>query len=208
MKIKKLKNGFEKLTIEKARIIAHLIGDGAHYITRHDYNLKYEVRDEESLKQFNDDLIKVYGLKPSWEWNTSGFTGKPIQFVRLRSKLAFEDLLRYASYYSKNWKINSELLNSSKEIKREFLKTFFDDEGSVTKEGKRGIIKLYSINLEGLKQIQRILLEFNIQTKINSGYGCKRNVYAVLIKDLNLFYKEIGFNLNRKQEKLKRFIKI
>jgi hypothetical protein len=28
MRIKKLKKGFEKLTKEKARIIAHLIGDG------------------------------------------------------------------------------------------------------------------------------------------------------------------------------------
>ena len=99
MRIKKLKYGFQKLTKEKARIIAHLIGDGAHYITKHDYVLKYEVRDEESLRQFNDDIIKVYGLEPSWEWNTSGITGEPIKFVRLRSKLVYEDLLAYASYF-------------------------------------------------------------------------------------------------------------
>ena len=49
MKIKKLKSGFRKLTKEKARLIAHLIGDGAHYRHKHDYNLKYEVRDDESL---------------------------------------------------------------------------------------------------------------------------------------------------------------
>jgi len=124
MRIKKLKKGFEKLTKEKARLIAHLIGDGAHYITKHDYNLKYEVRDEESLKQFNDDIIKVYGLEPSWEWNTSGITGKPIKFVRLRSKLAFEDLLRYATYYSKDWQLKPLLLNASKKIKKEFLMAF------------------------------------------------------------------------------------
>ncbi|MDP7180285.1 MAG: LAGLIDADG family homing endonuclease [Candidatus Woesearchaeota archaeon] len=202
MRIKKLKQGFEKLTKEKARIIAHSIGDGAVYITRHDYNIKYEVRDEESLKQFNDDLIEVYGLEPSWEWNTSGITGEPIKFVRLRSKLAYEDLLRYATYFSKDWKINDLLMNSNNEIKKEFLRALFDDEGSIIKERNRGIIKLYSINSEGLGQIQNILLEFDISTKLYPGYGLKRNVYALIVRDLELFNKQIGFGLKRKQDKL------
>ena len=69
-----------------------------------------------------------------------------------------------------------------------------------------GILKLYSINLEGLKQIQKMLMEFNISGKIYSGYGLKRNVYAISIDDLKLFHKEIGFNLKRKKEKLDSFI--
>ena len=64
MKTKQLKPGYEKLTSAKARIIAHLIGDGAHFKTNSDYVMKYEVRDIESLQQFNDDLIEVYGLNP------------------------------------------------------------------------------------------------------------------------------------------------
>jgi len=206
MRIKKLKKGFEKLTKEKARIIAHLIGDGAHYITNHEYVLKYEVKDEESLKQFNDDVIKVYGLKPSWEWNTSGITGHPIKFVRLRAKLAFEDLTRYATYFSKDWHIKSPILKSSKSIKREFLRAFCDDEGSIFLQHNNGIIRLYSINLEGLKQIQKMLMEFNIRSKIHSGFGLKRNVYGLLIYDIRLFCIQIGFNLKRKQRKLIQFI--
>ena len=165
--------------------------------------LKYEVRDEESLKQFNDDIIKVYGLEPSWEWNTSGITGKPIKFVRLRSKLAFEDLQRYTTYFSKDWKLKHLLTNAPKEMKREFLRALFDDEGSVYKIKNKGVIKLYSINLEGLKQIQRMLMGFNIMSNLSSGYGLKRNVYALLIKDLKVFYDQLGFNLKRKQEKLR-----
>ena len=206
MRIKKPKKGYKKLTKAKARLIAHLIGDGAHFRSRHDYNLKYEVIDLELLKSFNDDLIKVYGLKPSWENHKSGITGRPTKFVRLRSKFAFEDLLRYATYYSKDWRLKSLLLDSPKEIKEEFLKAFFDDEGSVTKEGKRGIIKLYSINSKGLKQIQKILDDFNITNKMNSGYGARRNVYALIIRDLDVFNKKIGFNLKRKQDKLNSLI--
>ena len=199
MRIKKLKSGFEKLTKEKARLIAHLIGDGCAFISKHDYNMKYEVSDKESLESFENDMTQVYGLTLMKGSKPSGKTGKPIPFVRLRSKLAYEDLLKYASYFSRDWKIKRKLLNSSREIKREFLKAFIDDEGSIFKQQNKGILKLYSINLEGLKQIQKMLLEFNITGKIYSGYGLKRNVYAISIDDLKLFHKEIGFNLKRKQ---------
>ena len=48
-----------------------------------------------------------------------------------------------------------------------------------------------------------MLLKFNIENRLDHGYGAKRNVYAVLIKDLNKFDEEIGFNLKRKENKLK-----
>ena len=41
---------------------------------------------------------------------------------------------------------------------------------------------------------------------MQSGYGLKRNVYALIIKDLKLFKDKIGFNLKRKQERLNEFI--
>lgn len=198
MRIKKLKSGFEKLTKAKARLIAHLIGDGAHYQTKHDYVLKYEVRDEESLNQFNDDIIEVYGLIPSWEWNTSGITGKPIKFVRLRSKLAFEDLLRYSTYFSPDWKLKPVLLNAPQEIKLEFLKALFDDEGSVTDKYS---VLLYSINKSGLLQVKDMLKEFEIRSELKSGFGCKRNVFALSLKH-KPFKDKIGFGLKRKQDKL------
>lgn len=206
MRIKKLKPGFEKLTKEKARIIAHLIADGCAFISKHDYNMKYEVSDRELLSSFEKDMIKVYGLDLIKGYNPSGKTGKPIPFVRLRSKLAYKDLIKYAAYFSKDWRIKDKVLNSSRGIKREFLRSFFDDEGSVVKQGNYGIIRLYSINLEGLKQIQKMLNEFEINSKIDAGFGLKRNVSAVVIKDLKQFQKKIGFNLKRKQEKLEGLI--
>lgn len=204
MRIKSLKKGFEKLTKEKARIIAHLIGDGTLYKTSHDYVLKYEVNDEELLIQFENDIKKVYGLNTTHYFNPSGFTKKPIKAVRLRSKLAYEDLLRYATYFSKDWKLKDEFLKSDKKIKREFIKALYDDEGSVK---SRYELALYSINKEGLLQIQIMLKEFEINSRISSGYGLKRNVYAIIISDFIKFNKEIGFNLKRKQEKLKNILK-
>ena len=142
MRIKKLKSGFEKLTKEKARIIAHLIGDGCAFISNHDYNIKYEVSDTELLNSFERDVVKVYGLKLMKGSKPSGKTGKLIPFVRLRSKLVYVDLLKCtSSYFSKDWKIKKVLLNSSNRIKREFLKAFFDDEGSVFKQQNNGMSK-------------------------------------------------------------------
>ncbi len=98
------------------------------------------------------------------------------------------------------------MLLASADIKIEFLKALFDDEGSVIPTGKNGIIRLYSINLEGLKQIQTILIDFKIESKIVKGFGCRRNVYALVIKNLKLFRERIGFNLKRKQKKLNDLI--
>ena len=62
MRIKKPIKGYEKLSVEKARIVGHLIGDGCVYRSNHDYNMKYEVIDAELLHQFHDDMLSVYGL--------------------------------------------------------------------------------------------------------------------------------------------------
>ncbi|HIH38883.1 hypothetical protein J4460_02400 [Candidatus Woesearchaeota archaeon] len=203
MRIKKPKDGFENLTKEKARIIAHLIGDGAHYQTKHDYVLKYEVKDQDSLDQFAKDIISVYGLVPSYEQNTSGITGKPITFVRLRSKIAYEDLLRYASFFSSDWTIESPLFQAPLAVKKAFLQALFDDEGSVRGEG----VTLYSINKGGLEQIMILLNEFGIICKIRSGFGSRRNVFGLIIKDKHCFRSKIGFGLPRKREKLDAFIR-
>ena len=206
MGIKIPKEGHKKLTNKKARIIAHLIGDGAHYKNKTNYSMKYEVSDEELLNSFHEDLYNTYGLKPSWYWNTSGKTGKKIRFVNLNSKIVFEDLLRYSTYFSKNWKIKKLILKSRKQIKKEFLKAIYDDEGSIFKVKGKPILRLYSINLNGLKQIQKMLIEFNLQSKITPGYGLKRNVHGLIIKDIKKFYNQLGFNLKRKQDRLKNYL--
>lgn len=47
-----------------------------------------------------------------------------------------------------------------------------------------------------------MLLDFKIESKIDSGFGSKRNVYGLVIKDIDSFRKKIGFNLKRKMDKL------
>ncbi|MBU0460679.1 MAG: hypothetical protein KJ597_04815 [Nanoarchaeota archaeon] len=207
MRIKNLKPGFERLTNAKARLIAHLIGDGCVYKCRTDYNIKYDNIDSELLNQFVKDFNDVYGYKITIAFKPSGKTGLPLPYLRFRSKLIYEDLKSYCEYASAVWFVPKQILNNSKNIQKEFLKALFDDEGSVIPYGKTAILRLYSINLKGLKEIQELLQNFNFDSVIVVGFGCKRNVYGLTIKDISNFHHKIGFYCIRKQKKLLKYVK-
>lgn len=202
MRITKLKPGYEKLSLEKARLIAHLIGDGCVYKCRTDYNICYDIIDDGLLQQFVEDFIFVYGIKPKISIKRSGKTGKLLPNLRIRSKLAYLDLIDYCDYFSKTWSVPKQIFNSSQKIKKEFLIALYDDEGSVIPYGKSVIIRLYSINLSGLKQVRKLLGDFWIKTKIQKGFGLRRNVYSLTTKDVNSFYEKLGFYCVRKQKKI------
>ncbi|HLD73005.1 MAG TPA: LAGLIDADG family homing endonuclease [Candidatus Nanoarchaeia archaeon] len=203
MRIKNLQIGYENLTPAKARVIAHLIGDGCVYRSSEtNYVIKLEVTDPESLDQFETDLISVYGLKPTRGTNRSGKTGKPIPFVSLLSKRAYDDLHTYCDFRSSTWFVPSQIFAANLPLKREFLRALFDDEGTVVRDGNSIKVRLYSINYNGLCQIQQILSQFGLECIIKAGYGCKRNVFGLIPKNTNLFAQNIGFNLRRKQSSL------
>ena len=209
MKLNKIKKDSHKLTLAKARIIAHCIGDGCVFKTKHNYTIRYEVKNLEQLNEFERDIFEVYGLKVIWCKNPSGKTGELIDCVFLRSKLVFEDLHKYTpSYYSYKWVLPKQIVNSNVNIKIEFLKAFFDDEGSVI-NAKNKLIKLYSVNRKGLIQVKKLIEAFGICCKIYGGYGLKRNVFGIVIrgKDIPKFAKEIGFNSKVKQDKLMNLVK-
>lgn len=195
------------LSIPKARIIARLMADGSINKSRHNYRIRYEVKDEESLKNFEKDIYLVYGLKMTRGLNPSGKTNEWIPFVNLYSKKVYEDLLRYGNYRSYNWSLPNQIKKSSNKIKTEFLRAFYDDEGSVICNNKTNSIeiRLYSINKKGLLQLKSLLEKFGIYSRLAKGYGLKRNVFAIVVnrkKEVKKFSKLIGFNLKRKQEKL------
>lgn len=211
MRINTIKKQSENLTEEKARIIAHLKADGCIFRginKKTDYHFYLELNDINELKRSERDVISTYGLKSRWVQNRSGKKpSKKNWRVYFRSKLAYYDLQKYGRYYSQNWNIPASIIKSSKNVKKEFIRTFFDDEGSVIL-GQRELM-LYSINLIGLQQIHELLEEFSIRGKIKSGYGFKRNVYALIIRGQYLinFAIEIGFSCVRKNEKLSEVLK-
>ncbi|MBU0532883.1 hypothetical protein KKB44_05320 [Candidatus Micrarchaeota archaeon] len=204
MREHKIKRQEETISLEKARIIARLMGDGAVYLHKHDYIMKYGVKDKESLQSFAKDMKTVYGLKAAIGESRSG-KGSMVPYARIRSKLAYEDLLRYGPYDSRSWRVPAKIFKANSKVKAGFLKAFFTDEGTVV--GK--YVRLYSINKEGLKGVARLLKEFGIRSVLRPGFGARRNVYALIIskeKNIQLFSEMIGFYLKRKNKKLKELL--
>ncbi len=209
MKIKNIKIQRNKLDKAKTRIIARLKGDGSISKSKSNYIIKYEVRDYDLLESFKKDIEKIYGLKMYSGFNPSGKTGKLIPFYAIRSIQIYNDLMRYGPFKSRTWIVPKEVYNSNKAIKKEFIKTFFDDEGTVIL-GKYPEVRLYSINLKGLYQIKNILKsDFCIESRISKGYGENRQVYGLIVRGDNLlkFNKQINFNCLRKKNKLNKIFR-
>lgn len=207
--LKPIKQQREPLSEAKARIIANLKADGAIWKSGTNYVMKYQVCDSAQLNRFANDLESVYGLDTSRDTHNSGITGRPVEFVYLRSKLAFEDLQKFGPFRSENWRVPKQIRDSSKQIKAAFLMAFFDDEGSVIKSDKT--IRLYSINRKGLEEIACLLEEFGIRWRLGKGYGARRNVYAIVIRGLEnirRFSESIGFGVGKKKDKLKSMLSI
>ncbi len=193
----------EENIILKYRLCGYLTGDGSLNIRSEKANPKRvhsDVRfypdDEEMLKAFLEAFTKLYNKRP-----------KIIQdgyFFRLHksSKIICRDLLRFTKFGSLEWKVPTLKINL--EAKKEWLKAFFDCEAYVNEK----TINLQSVNGQGLREVQRLLLEFSIESKIYE-YSRKnkrwnKNYILVISKKESrlLFLNKVGFNHSKKRYKL------
>ncbi|MFH1682568.1 MAG: LAGLIDADG family homing endonuclease [Candidatus Woesearchaeota archaeon] len=201
----------KELTLEKAYIMGTLCGDG--YIST-GYRLGLDVCDEDFADYFQCCLETVYNIKCSKtvrKRKSFSFTPtpKPQYCIMLVSKLVVLDLNQYTpSFKTFEWAVPEEIKMASPEIQAMFIKGFADSEGSVKNRHRNREIVLTSGNSRGIKAIQKLLLD---TFKINA-YLVKRNdtVFLLYISDyksLDLFQKNIGFIIKRKQEKLEAGLK-
>lgn len=182
----KIPKRYKMMTEAKARLIAHLLGDGGTYQNQ----ISYRNSESSLIKQFVRDFRSVYGVKP-WKiyWDKDKFTvGSGItEIVR--------DLRRYDI-----GEIPLQITNGSKEIQKEFIRAFADDEGGPL---TRNRIRITSTNKSYLTDISRMLKNFSIHSVINGPYD------AYLL-DINRkesvleFIRQIGFSHPEKVQKAKR----
>lgn len=107
------------------------------------------------------------------------------------------------------------LFKCSKDELRSFLSAYFDAEGSLSKD--RFKIVVTSASKELLENIQHLLLRFGIISQLhetkarasNSPKSIRKTYYRLTITGRNVlkFYKEIGFTVKEKQERLEKIIK-
>jgi hypothetical protein len=187
-----------KITPTLARIHAHICGDGNLFKKkekdcygymgsykpnsyRHRYGLGYTNMDPVLIKEFIGDTKMTFGLKPYYRDN----------YVRIKSRDVWILLKELGAGKSHDWSISSKIMEAKKEIKRNWIRAFFDDEACFNDGGR---IRVRSVNRKGLTQVMKMLREF-VPSHITPKKKCYQDgsVYLNINKiDTEKYFSKIG----------------
>ena len=190
----------------KARLCGFIAGDGSILVRKdNEGKLHYVLRffpDHYSLiKPFNESLFEIYGKTPKIKNDYSN------QGIICYSKVVVEDLLNTTKFGILNWRVPFSILNNKK-TKIEWLRAFFDSEGYIGKNQ----IKVQTVNKQGIKEVQQLLLQFGIKSNYYLYKPHNKNwndVHILIIgpkKEQLKFLNTIGFNHKLKLAKLQRML--
>jgi intein/homing endonuclease len=193
------------------RFFGYMLGDG--HFSKGYLNItcdkRYEdvVDDIKTLVEYMGLVPIIYDKKPDKRCkNSLAKEGFGLE-IRIPSKHLAEICCRenLRNEKGKVFEVPHFILKSPKSVIREFLRGLFEADGMVSVEGSYVSFTTKSENFA--KQIQYLLLGFNIVSKITYSYNKIYNRYYYNIR-LNraasdLFYQEIGFISKIKSSKLK-----
>jgi len=197
-----------KITKELARLMGYLIGDGT--CTDKGFN-KNNIQITVAKDEVEDDLrkicLKLFNEEPkiTQDKRTQDVRRLTIHNVKARA------FLHYAGvgwWKAGEKEIPWSILCASKRIVADFLKALFECDGGPTKIDIEYCTKSEKL----IKQIQIVLLNFGIISKVKARYNKKYNCnyYHLYIdgqEDRRIFAKEINFITQNKRKKLDKTIK-
>jgi hypothetical protein len=166
-------------------LIAHFMFDGE----MNGHSCVYNNRNEVLINRVRTLMKKIFNLEPRVYLNEeTGVHRISYHYVELAIyiQLRVKKLLRY-------------IQKASQKEKKIFLQAFFDDEGSIHSDKK--IVRGYQHNLEILKLVQKLLKNFNIESKIDNKYQeiiVSRKPNIIKFRDKINFSKGIYINPDRK----------
>lgn len=189
----------KKITPALARIHAHICGDGCIYSyqtkdnygywakyrknpTRIRYTVNYCNNNHDLLKEFKADIYEVFGVR-----------GKKIHknTVIVNSRRIWDFLKEMGVGGSFIWRIPKEISNSSREVMKNWIRAFFDDEAYFNDGGR---IRVKCVNKQGLKQLAKMVNNFvpcHLTPKKGFYWG-KTVCININKKDAPKFFSKIG----------------
>lgn len=174
-------------TPELIFLIAHFMFDGE--ATRR--SCIYHNRNKSLITQVASLMKEVFRLQShNWLNKETGVHRISYHYVELADYIRdrAEKLKRYIKIAS--------LLE-----KKIFLRAFFDDEGCVYKHRNKRLVRGFQHNLETLKLIQKLLKDFDIQSRIDEKYQeiiISRKPNLIKFRNKINFSKGVYINPNRK----------
>jgi hypothetical protein len=202
---------------ELARIVAHIAGDGYSCVyqqkrsekelishprkkkTQTRWYVRYVNTEPALIKQFTDDVKK--------EFNRKVVPKKKYEY-EVSSKWIYEMVTRLGALKSFTWFIPEEVISASSEVRTAWLQAFFDDEAHVSVPQKRIVLNM--VNEKGLKQVQKVLGEFGINSNLRGPYKCRQffSYHLTIYRDSIANYaKFVGFNHPKKKRHLAQIVK-
>lgn len=195
------------LSKELVRIIAHLFADGCVSVNKKgSITAAYYNKEKELRQQFNNDISKVFNISSLKEG-----INKEVPYLSIPSTISIILLQLAPSFKSNECRVPIFVKNATKDLKKEFIQAFFDDEASVHYRPPIRQIELTINNKEILNEIKELLLELNI----NTSNVIKRKMrgfkiftfYIRNFDNINQFYKQISFSSTSKFKKLNQIMK-
>jgi len=198
--------------------IAYILGslrDGCFTENKkyHIYRIRFYQKNKAWLLNLSNIIEKIFGKKPTITLDKRD----NVWCLILNSKPIYTEIKKISEYpgNQKAWIIPSWIMNSSQDVKKSYVKGFFDSEGGITKVDKKTFkpkdIRIYfcQANKKCLVQLRSLIESENIKCGIISGpyfkKGYKYPVYGFRIhgvKQVIKFYKSIG---TEHPEKINRF---
>ena len=161
---------------ELARIHAHLCGDGSvfRYKTMEKDRVNravigYYNKNQRLLDNFRRDFNEIFNVKMKMRQGREVY----VQSIKLFNLL----INNFGSFHSKDWRITDSIKSSSKEIKLEWLKAFFEDEAYREKRYNR--LKIKSVNYLGLKDVKGMLRSLGVDSSL-TGPNCDNTYYLTI----------------------------
>ncbi|NPA53920.1 MAG: hypothetical protein GXO21_04560, partial [Aquificae bacterium] len=186
------------LTEEEALLLGSLVAEG--YVS--DKRIGFNNTDKEYAKAFEEAFVPTYTDKYC-KYERKLKSGKEIIEYQVHASAVLEDIKEKGfTEKSADKEIPDIVLRSSKKIQRAFLKALFEGDGSVYETARVVNISYTSKSKKLLKQLQVLLLNFGIVSRIHPD---KQNFRLIIsgYENIKLFKEKVGF-LGKKQQKLEK----
>src|SRR5258707_2942406 len=187
------------VTAEFAEFLGYLIGDGNIHTTKN--AIGFTSGDRVMADRYSQLVLELFSIesKPFWDDKTiSGKGGRwRVVFYSANTLDLLQSLGIDLKAKARAKRIPDVILRSPKAVVSAFLRAYFDCDGCAST--KQGVI-LSTFSKDIAQTLQIVLLNYGILSRQN---GANTNITGT---SAQVFAREIGFGLARKQEKLEQYL--
>ncbi|MFB6158423.1 MAG: helicase HerA domain-containing protein [Candidatus Nanohalobium sp.] len=192
---------------ELAQFLSLVIAEGTEQQAEGSYRIIFTNDDNRLMQRFETLSEELFGLETrSMSENAEYIDSTSLK--HLLEDMGYETLQR-----SRKKEVPDIVMRSSEKSKKKFLRTFYDCEGCMEDHE----ITLSSASKEVINSLSYLLLDFGIVSRISSKEKRATNsdhegdtYYRLAISgvdQMQKFAEKIGFGIERKQEKLEKYIR-